>query len=123
MIEIILSILKNKTVAGVIVFLLIVASLGGAFAYLTHRARQAEKQAEAQREENKRLEQQNEGLKIIVGSTKSAAEVEKLKEQSNAQSQNSNLSNSNFTNSVRRDSGTFSGNANESKQRFCRNFP
>ena len=120
---VILSIFKTQTGRIIIYGLIALAGIGGIFAYLTHERRKAEKQAEIRREENERLERQNQGLEIIVNSSNSAAEVEKLKEKANAQSQNSNTSNADLFNSMQRDSNTFAGNSAGAKERFCRNFP
>lgn len=123
MIAILLEIWKNKTLRLILIACLAIFAIGAVFAYLTHERARALREAEKIRQENERLERKNEGLEIIANSANKAAEIEKEREKANAQSANSNLSNGLFTNSVMRDSGTFSGNAAGVKERFCRNFP
>lgn len=106
----------------VLPIMLFFAVAGGGW-YLWHGWNKAEQKAEAERQENNRLKQQNEGMKILLNTETVAREVDKLKEKANEQQRNSNLANVEFNNSVQRDSGTFAGNYNAARKRFCENFP
>jgi len=120
MIDILFKIFTDKAVRPFAIGLLLILVLGAIFAYLTHERRIAEKKAIEERQENERLQKQNEGLQILANAANQAVEITKEKETANAQAQNSNISNLNFANSVLRDSSNFNGNGFD---QFCRNFP
>lgn len=98
---------------------LIIAAVGGYIGWLTHERSKAEKAAAAAETERKRLQMQNDGMKILQNTATIAQEVENDKKLANRQAVNSAIATNNFTNSVRRDSGTFAGNSTDE---FCKRF-
>ncbi len=122
MIEVLMIALKNKIVRQVLIIFALCLLIGGVFAYLTYQKNKAEKEATAARTEANRLNQQAEGLKILVNTANIAKEVEDGRKIANQQEINSNIANHNFSNSLKRDSSEFSSNYAEAKRKFCQDF-
>lgn len=123
MISILIEMLGNKTVRLIVGLFLSLFLIGGIIAYLTHRARKAERETKKAQEEANRLQMQTEGLKILNNTANLAAEIEKRKELANVKEANSKTANNNYNDLRRRDSQQSSNSAADAGKKFCAEFP
>lgn len=124
---ILFSILKeiwsDKFLRPILLVTALLVLFGAAFAYLTHRAKRAEKQAREAQINANRANDKAAGLEILYNSNNRAAEIEREKTKANDQAINSNTAFNSLNDDLLRDSNSFAGNYSDARARFCRNFP
>jgi hypothetical protein len=121
--EIFLAIIKNKIARTIIGLTLLLLIFGAIIGYFSHKAKRAQQAANAAQTNANLANQKAEGLQILINSNNQAAEIERDKTKANEQATNSNSAVNNLNDSLRRDSGDFSGNYDEARKRFCKHFP
>lgn len=117
--SVLLFLWKYKFFTGAALVVLIV---GGTILYLHHRNAKLESELNKSQQENKRLEDKSEGLKILVNAKTTAQEIENEKRIANMQETNSRVANADYINNRMRDSSESSGNFAAAKEQFCREF-
>lgn len=113
--------LSPKTIF-LIVCIVIALAIVGYVLHLRHTAATLQTEVQSAKDENKRLENKTEGLKILVNTKTTAEEIKNDKQKADMQASNSNISNANFHNARQRDSNESTGNFTEARKQFCAEF-